>query len=601
MPALPCYNAERVEEQRPDDPHVPPPESASTLVMDPPPLGDTGPWSPERLHATPQEQQAETLPDARAAEERRRDAADAPQPSRPAGPDDRELIADRDLALERQEHAAAVSRMRRLMPLACALWMGFLFVDWVLATFVVPTPLVGYVVLRLLGLVPLAGCTWWIRRDPMPGPVGLRVVDGIMTASCAAVLTDMCLLSGGLTSPYASYIALVLVGRAAALPNHWKVGAVQLGVPVVVFPLVLALAAPFAPELQAQLSDGRAVSVAFFYFMLLCGAWGLLVIGGHNVWALRRQLFRSRSIGRYRLEKRIGRGGMGEVWVAFHEQLERDVALKILRPDYGTDPIAIARFEREVMTTAALMHPNTVRIYEHGTTDDGLWYYAMELLVGEDISAIVRREGPMPPARAIYLVQQAARALAEAHARGIVHRDIKPENLFVATLGGERDVVKVLDFGIARSAELRDSRLTTTGWVAGTPAYVSPEAAKGEPAGEPADVYGLGMVLYWAVTGTVPFGGDSPMEVLARHVNDPVPSPSRRRGEPLPEGLEALILRCLAKDPKARYRDAAHLAVALEELARALPWRTMPRGSSSDLVAVVPPLDPRGATPRATR
>jgi serine/threonine protein kinase len=251
------------------------------------------------------------------------------------------------------------------------------------------------------------------------------------------------------------------------------------------------------------------------------------------------------------------------VWIAFHEQLRRDVALKILRPEYGTDPIAVQRFEREVMTTAALTHPNTVRIYDHGTTDDGLWYYAMELLEGDDLSSIVRRHGPLAPARAIHLALQAARALGEAHAAGIVHRDIKPENLFVARLGGESDVVKLLDFGIARAASVRDSRLTTTGWVAGTPAYLSPEAAKGEPAGAPADVYGVGMALFWALTGTVPFGGDSPIEVLARQVNDPVPSPSLRRGEALPPELEALVLRTLAKDPQQRFEDGTALAQAL--------------------------------------
>jgi serine/threonine-protein kinase len=492
-----------------------------------------------------------------------------------------ELITDRDLALERQEHASAVSRLRKLLPLACVLWLGFFAVDFVLATFVAPAPLLSYAVLRLIGLGPLVACTMYLRLVPSPTPLALRLVDGVMTASCAAVLTDMCLLSGGLTSPYVSYIVLVMVGRAAVLPAHWKVGAVQLGVPVVVVPIVFLAAAPFSAELSAQLRDGHAISVAFFYFMLLLGAWGLLVIGGHNIWALRRQLFRARSIGRYRLEKRIGSGGMGEVWVAFHEQLRRNVALKILRPEFGTDEVAVARFEREVMTTAALMHPNTVRIYDHGATDDGLWYYAMELLSGEDMSAIVRREGPMPPARAVHLALQAARALGEAHARGIVHRDVKPENLFVATLGGERDVVKVLDFGIARTAELRDDRLTTTGWVAGTPAYVSPEAAKGDGAHAPADVYGVGMALFWAVTGTVPFGGDSPMQILAKQVNEPVPSPSRRRGEALPDALERLILRCLEKDPSARYRDGSALAVALDEIARALPWRSIDRSSAS--------------------
>lgn len=511
--------------------------------------------------------------------------ASPPRPARPAPTGDASdalaLISDRDLALERQEHAAAVARMRGLMPLACVLWIAFVAVDWVLSTFVAPAPLLDYAVLRGIGLLPLLGCTWYLRRPTMPGPLGLRLVDGVMTASCAAVLTDMCLLSGGLTSPYLSYIVLVLVGRAAVLPNHWREGAVQLGVPVAVVPIVFLAAAPFSDQIAAQLTERHAISVAFFYFMLLLGAYGLLVIGGHNVWAIRRQLFKARSIGRYRLDRRIGRGGMGEVWIAFHEQLKRNVALKILRPEFGTDAVAVERFEREVMTTASLMHPNTVRIYDHGATDDGLWYYAMELLTGEDLSMVVRREGPMPPARAVHLALQAARALGEAHARGIVHRDIKPENLFIATLGGERDVVKVLDFGIARTAELRDSKLTTTGWVAGTPAYVSPEAAKGEDALAPADVYGVGMALFWSLTGTVPFGGDSAMQVLAKQVNQPVPSPSMRRGEALPEALERLVLRCLAKDPKSRYRDGSSLALALEEIARELPWRAIDRSSSS--------------------
>jgi hypothetical protein len=487
-------------------------------------------------------------------------------------PPDRELIVDRDVALERQEHANAVGRMRRLMPFACALWVGFVFVDWVLATFVVPGPLLPYVLLRVLGLLPLLGATWRLRRDPIPSPLQLALLDGMMTASCAAALSEMCLLSGGLSSPYATYIALVMVGRAAALPSHWKTGAVALGVPLVVYPIVLGLAALVQPRIAAQLGDGIARGTAFFHLMLLMGTWVLLVIGGHNVWTLRRQLFRSRSIGRYRLERRIGRGGMGEVWIAYHEQLARDVALKILRPEYGTDPVAVARFEREVMTTAALSHPNTVRIYDHGATDDGLWYYAMELLEGRDLSTIVREDGPMPPARAVHLVRQAARALAEAHGVGIVHRDIKPENVFVATLGGEKDFVKVLDFGIARAGQVRDARLTTTGWVAGTPAYVSPEAARGESADAPADVYGLGMVLYWAVAGALPFFAETPLEMLAKQVGEVPMPPSERLGETLPSAVEAVILRCLAKDPRDRFADAGALAGALDDVAAMLPW-----------------------------
>jgi serine/threonine-protein kinase len=301
--------------------------------------------------------------------------------------------------------------------------------------------------------------------------------------------------------------------------------------------------------------------------MLIGGAWGLLVIASHNAWSLRRQVFRSRSIGRYRLERRIGHGGMGEVWVAWDEQLRRDVALKILRPEAGTNAAAVARFEREIMATAALSHPNTVRIFDHGVTDDGLWYYAMELLSGVDLYEMVAAEGPLAPARAIHIARQAAGALAEAHRRGIVHRDLKPENVFVAELGGEHDVVKVLDFGIVRMTQTDEVRLTGTGWVAGTPAYVSPEVAAGGDAGPAADVYGLGGVLYFALTGRPPFDAASSTALLRQHVMVAPEPPSQRLGRPLPAGLERTVLRCLAKDPEHRFADAGELARALDACA----------------------------------
>jgi len=480
---------------------------------------------------------------------------------------DSRIITDRDRQLELQEHLSTVRRLRRLLPLAVALWLGFFFVDFVLSTWVVPGELWPYLVLRLFGVLPLLGVWWRLRRRPAPSPRQLAALDILMTATCAGILAAMCLLSGGLTSPFATYIAMVIAGRAAVWPNPWRVGAVRLGVAAVASPAVMLLALPFSGALAAQLSDPKALATYFFFLMLIVGAWILLVIGSHNAWALRRQVFRTRSIGRYRLDRRIGRGGMGEVWVAWHDQLQRHVALKILRPDAGSEACSVVRFEREILSTAALTHPNTVRIYDHGVTEDGLWYYAMELLHGEDLQRAVARDGPMDPRRAVRLVRQAAGALAEAHRSGIVHRDVKPENLFIAQLGGEPNVVKVLDFGIARMSQADDdTRLTSAGWVAGTPAYLSPEAAQGNEVEGSGDVYGLGAVLYFLLTGTPPFSAANSMRLLRLHTHAPVERPSARLGGPVPAAVEALVLRCLEKDPRDRFTDAGALAAALDGL-----------------------------------
>lgn len=477
------------------------------------------------------------------------------------------LVVDRDVHLERVEHAAAVARMRSLLGIGVALWLGFFAVDVVLATWVVPGDLRLYAILRIAGGVPMA-LTWARLRYGVdaPSPRALAAYDLVMTSSCSATLSVMCLLSGGLLSPYASYISLVLVGRAAVLPEQWKRGAVSLGIPALVSPLVLGIGAIASPTIRAQLGDATALGTYGFYWMQISGAWILLVLGGHFVWALRRQVFAARSIGRYRLRSRIGQGGMGEVWVAYDEQLRREVALKILRPDVGTDPVAVQRFEREVVATAELSHPNTVRIFDHGATDDGLWYYAMELLQGEDLERLVDREGALPPERAVRIVGQAARALAEAHARGIVHRDVKPQNVFVAELGGESDFVKLLDFGIARVDDRADEKLTGTGWVAGTPMYLSPEGAAGESVNAAADVYGLGGVLYWALTGHTPFSAENSMQLLQLHMLAPPEPPSERIGRALPKELEAIVMRCLAKNPAERYAHGRALADALDGL-----------------------------------
>ncbi|MCZ7681426.1 MAG: serine/threonine protein kinase [Sandaracinaceae bacterium] len=240
--------------------------------------------------------------------------------------------------------------------------------------------------------------------------------------------------------------------------------------------------------------------------------------------------------------------------------MRRSVALKLLRSG-DASPGAVARFEREVAALGELTHPNTVRVFDFGVTEDGICYYAMELLEGEDLGSLVAREGPQPAPRAVHLVWQAARALGEAHARGTVHRDVKPENLFVTTAGAERDFVKVLDFGIAKR-EARDATLTHAGWIGGTPAYMSPEAASGKPSDARSDVYSLGLVLYTLLAGRPPFVDDNAASVLYKQIHETPPLLEAWAGV-VPEDVNAVLARCLAKRPDERFADAGALAHAL--------------------------------------
>jgi len=224
-----------------------------------------------------------------------------------------------------------------------------------------------------------------------------------------------------------------------------------------------------------------------------------------------------------------------------------------------------------VLTTTRLTHPNTIRVLDHGVSPDGLWYYAMELLDGHDLGQLIERNAGLPPRRLVHLMIQACGSLAEAHALGFVHRDIKPENLFVAEMGGVRDFVKVLDFGIAKvSQDLEDTHLTREGMVTGTPAYLAPEVIRGESADPRADVYSLGCVMYAALTGRPPFRAKTAMEMMLKHAEEVPVAPSERLGRDLPSDIERVVLRCLAKQPAERYADAQELGWVLQECEREL-------------------------------
>lgn len=277
-----------------------------------------------------------------------------------------------------------------------------------------------------------------------------------------------------------------------------------------------------------------------------------------------------RDLGSYQLVKLLGKGGMGEVWLAQHRMLARPAAIKLIKAETleGRDAERREeirkRFAAEARLTANLRSRNTIELYDYGITDDGTFYYVMELLEGIDLYDLVVKHGRLPPARVVHLLVQACHSLAEAHDRGLVHRDIKPENLFICRRADEVDVLKVLDFGIVRMQEpTTDMARTRQGLVQGTPATMSPEQATDQPLDGRSDLYSLGCVAYWLLTGQQLFTSDSPMELLTDHVQTPPIPPGERIKQTFPPALEAVIMACLEKDPSARPRNARLLAERL--------------------------------------
>jgi serine/threonine-protein kinase len=302
------------------------------------------------------------------------------------------------------------------------------------------------------------------------------------------------------------------------------------------------------------------------------------------IYRLGRDVTLAREMGSYRLVAKLGEGGMGEVWRAQHRMLARPAAIKLIHgaslgADARSAAALVARFEREAQATALLQSPHTVEVYDFGTTEDGAFYYVMELLEGIDLEQLVRRFGPLPPSRVIHLLQQVCRSLAEAHQRGLVHRDIKPANIYICRHALEEDFVKVLDFGLVRQRSgpetPDDLQLSRTGVIHGTPAYLAPEAARGDrDIDGRADLYAVGCVAYWLLTGRRVFEKNNYAAMILAHATQQPDPPSTYAAEPLPPGLEAIVLRCLAKEPGDRVQSAEELSVQLGGVALASPWTT---------------------------
>jgi eukaryotic-like serine/threonine-protein kinase len=294
-----------------------------------------------------------------------------------------------------------------------------------------------------------------------------------------------------------------------------------------------------------------------------------------------RRLQRAQELGSYHLVEPLGRGGMGEVWLARHQMLARSAAIKLVRPELlgaATEVEAqnmLRRFEREAQATAALSSPHTIRLFDFGVTAEHTFYYVMELLDGRDLESLVRDFGPLPADRALALLKQVCHSLADAHARGLVHRDVTPSNIYACRMGLDYDFVKVLDFGLVSSSDPRAiERTLMTGAevTTGTPAFMAPEAILDHTVDPRADVYALGCVAYYLLTGQFVFEADTPMRMFAQHLQlAPIP-PSERTELPIPSDLEAVVLSCLAKDPARRPQSALELLRRLEACRLSDAW-----------------------------
>jgi serine/threonine-protein kinase len=271
---------------------------------------------------------------------------------------------------------------------------------------------------------------------------------------------------------------------------------------------------------------------------------------------------------------------MGEVWRGRHGLLAREAAIKLVRPELlgaSGDVEAqemLLRFEREAQATAALTSPHTIRVFDFGVTADQTFYYVMELLEGRDLESLVRQSGPVPVERAVFLLRQASLSLAEAHARGLVHRDITPANIYVCRMGLEYDFVKVLDFGLVTSSDrsMEQTLLTGVHTTAGTPAFMAPEIILEGEVDERADIYALGCVAYYLLTGQHVFEADTPMKMFVQHLNTPPVPPSLRTELPIPPEIDRLVLACLEKDPNLRPQNASELLRLLEASRTGKSW-----------------------------
>jgi len=364
---------------------------------------------------------------------------------------------------------------------------------------------------------------------------------------------------------------LLIFTYALFIPNQWQRAAAVIGVLASIPCVVAIVLTAVDPACAAADNAGLEYTSQTILSMLVAAATA--TVGVQTINTLRLEAFKAKQLGQYRLGKRLGAGGMGEVFLAEHQLMKRPCAIKLIRTDKSTDPQTLARFEREVRATARLSHWNNIDIFDYGQTDEGVFYYVMEFLPGMSLSELVERHGPLPSGRVIYLIRQVCDALGEAHGIGLIHRDIKPANIFAAERGGFFDVAKLLDFGLVKPViDAQSSQLTQDGTITGSPLFMSPEQATGEhPADARSDIYSLGAVMFFLLTGKPPFDYGRPVKILLAHASEIPAAPSTLIADVSHE-LDQIVLRCLAKTAEDRYQTTRELAEALDRCADAGAW-----------------------------
>lgn len=512
-------------------------------------------------------------------------------PQRPelagASPAEMELL-EGDTSSSRQANNLLQTRLRTA---AFALGFGFLiFTIWSLIQLWWDFPLnPGTTTLgvELVTTFVLMGVAWWLSSLNQASANCLRWSEFLIFSAPAASLLvmhykDVVFLAA--TYSHIPHISMsgwliLIFTYNIFVPRSWRV--------VMTVCLVMASAPIVATAVATIMHEEIRRSLVFDpsciieMLLILIATLSACLLGLRMIAYLRGKVDEAKELGRYHLREKLGSGGMGDVYLAEHRLMKRPCAIKVIRPEKAGDPRSIARFEREVRSTSRLNHWNNVSIFDYGRTPDGKFYYVMEYLTGLSLQQLVKKRGPLSPGRAIYLLNQVCNALHEAHSIGLLHRDIKPANLMVTELGGAFDMIKLLDFGLVKSIDPsiqngEDTDLTMAGSLTGSPLYMSPEQAMGNVAPDQrSDIYSVGGVAHFMLTGKPPFDAGPTLKILLAHLHEPPKAASLERDTgliPPSRAFDQLVLKCLDKNPDNRFQSARELQTALQQLPEYHDW-----------------------------